>query len=157
MTRLSLGFTQRLEVAWLERAAQLALTGMAPDAIREQLQIMLRPLISVGGDDNYSNRGKLVGMLMRVWVRPHDNLQAFRDDGLSLLARTPPAEHLPIHWGMLVATYPFFTTIAEAAGRLTTLQGDVMLNQVLRRTYAQFGERTSVRRACQRVFYSIID
>src|SRR5205807_3397044 len=46
-----------------------------------------------------------------------------RDDGLDHFRRLAVDDHLAVHWGMSMAAYPFFGTVAEATGRLIRLQG----------------------------------
>ncbi len=69
MSRPSIGFTQRIELEWLEWTAQMALAGLSEDEIYAELQNRLRPIVSVGGHDNRSNRGKAVGILLKIWVK----------------------------------------------------------------------------------------
>jgi hypothetical protein len=157
MNRLSIGFTQRIDLEWLEWTAQMELAGLSSDEIYEGLQHRLRPIVSVGGHDNRSNRGKVVGILLKIWVKTARELRPFRDEGLAFLAKSPVDCHLPIHWGMIMATYPFFGTVVEAIGRLLHLQGTVTFAQVERRVQEKYGERESIHRATQRVFYGMQD
>ncbi len=157
MSRQSIGFTQRIQLEWLEWTAQMALAGFSDDEIYEELQNRLRPIVSVGGDDNRSNRGKVVGILLKIWVKTAEGLRPFRDEGLELLAQSPPEAHLPIHWGMSLATYPFFGTVVEAVGRLVRLQNAVTFAQIDRRVQEKYGQRESIHRATQRIFYCLHD
>ena len=62
-----------------------------------------------------------------------------------------------VHWCMCMAVYPFFGTVAGAAGRLLRLQGSVGAAQVQRRLREQFGERETVARAARRILRVFID
>ncbi len=157
MSRLAVGFTQRIQLEWLEWTAQMALAGLSESQIRAELQSRLRPIVSVGGDDHKSNRGKTVGILLKIWVNNTNELRPFRDEGLSLLAETPVEEHLAMHWGMSLATYPFFGAVVAAVGRLVELQGGVNFAQVNRRMLEKYGQRISIRRGAQRAYYSLHD
>ena len=157
VSRPSIGFTQRIDLEWLEWTAQMALAGLDEDAIYAELQARLRPMISIGGHDNRSNRGKVVGILLKIWVKVQDEQRPFRDEGLALLAQSPLENHLPMHWGMILATYPFFGTVVDAVGRLLQLQDSVTFAQVERRVQEKYGERESIHRATQRVFYGLRD
>ena len=157
MSRPVIGFTQRIQLEWLEWTAQMALAGLSPDEIHEELQDRLRPIVSVGGDDNRSNRGKVVGNLLKIWVKSVKALRPFRDEGLALLQELPNEQHIALHWGMSMATYPFFGAVVEATGRLSDLQGGVSLAQVHRRVKEQYGQRTSIKRGMERVFYCLHD
>ena len=155
VSRQSIGFTQRIQLEWLEWTAQMALAGLSTEEIYAELQNRLRPIVSVGGHDNRSNRGKAVGILLKIWVKTPRELRPFRDEGLGMLAQIPEEKHLPIHWGMSMATYPFFGTIVDAVGRLLQLQGSVTFAQVGRRVQEKYGQRQSIHRATQRVFYGL--
>lgn len=155
MSRPAIGFTQRIELEWLEWTAQMALAGLSDDDIYAELQNRLRPIVSVDGHDNRSNRGKVVGILLKTWVKTAEELRPFRDEGLEFLAKSPLECHLPIHWGMILATYPFFGVVVDAIGRLLQLQETVTFAQVGRRVKEKYGERESIHRATQRVFYGM--
>lgn len=103
------------------------------------------------------NREKTVSILLKIWVSVSDELRGLRDGGLDLLRQMPANEHLPIHWGMTMAVYPFVSVVAEAVGRLARLQGSVSLSQVQRRLREQFGERETVSRAARRVMRCFVD
>lgn len=157
MTQLAVGFTQRVQLAWLEWAAELAVSKVPPPEAREELQVRLRPLVSVGGDDNRSNRGKVMGILMKTWVTPSSSLTALHADALSLFQVVPKEQHLALHWGMVMATYPYFGTVVDAVGRLLALQETVSITQVARRVEEVYGQRRSIKRGTQRAFYTLYD
>ena len=93
-------------------------------------------------------------VLMHVWVLVPESLVQLRDDGLNLLGGLSGRNRLPLHWGMCVATYPFFRDVAETTGRLLALQGRAALSQIVRRTTESWGSRSTVARATQRVVRS---
>lgn len=157
MSRPSIGFSQRIQLNWLEWAAQLAISGQTEEQIRAELHDRLRTIISVGGSDQGSNRAKAVNIMLKTWATVPDKLLAFRDEGLQLLQQLPQEKHLPIHWGMIAAAYPFFGTVADSVGRLALLQGSVAAAQVQRRVAEQYGERETVARATRRILRCFID
>lgn len=157
MRRPSIGFSQRIQLNWLEWTAQLAISGQAEKQIRDELHDRLRTIISVGGSDQGSNRAKAVNIMLKTWVTVPDELLAFRNEGLQLLQQLPQGEHLPVHWGMIAAAYPFFGTVADSVGRLASLQGTIAAVQVQRRVAEQYGERETVARATRRILRCLID
>jgi hypothetical protein len=84
-------------------------------------------------------------------------LCGFRDEGLDHLRALPIEQHLPIHWGMIMASYPFWGLVAETVGRLLRLQHTAGATQVQRRLREQLGERETVARAARRVLRSFVD
>lgn len=155
MTKLAVGFTQQVQLQWLEWAAQLATSGIPAAQAREELQVRLRPLVSVGGDDNRSNRGKLVGILMKTWLTPPSHLTALHQDALALFTTIPKKDHIALHWGLAMTAYPYFGVVVDAVGRLLALQGTVTLAQVARRVEEVYGQRKSIERGTERVFYTL--
>ncbi len=151
------GFGQRIQLDWLDRTANLLIAGLTRDEIKESLQAFLQDRLSIGSDAKRGNRALTISILLKVWVEVPHGLESLRDEGLDLLKRLPPKDHLVIHWGMVMAVYPFFQALAETVGRLLRLQGTVAASQVQRRMREQFGERSTVERATRRTLRCFID
>ena len=151
------GFSQRIQLEWLEQTAQLLLEGNSREQIHHVLDELLKDKLSVGNTGKFGNRRNTIYILLKVWVSVPQHFQSLRDEGLENLRRLPAGSHLPIHWGMTAASYPFFGTVAEVVGRLLRLQGSVSAAQVQRRLREQLGERETVARAARRVMRAFVD
>jgi hypothetical protein len=151
------GFSQRIQLGWLEQTAILFLAGNSKEEIQTTLQDILQDELSVGSNARWGNRGKSITLLLNIWVSVAPDIEELRDDGLKLFRQTPVSDHLPLHWGMSMAAYPFFGSVAETVGRLLQLQGNVVASQVQRRLREQFGERETVSRAARRILRCFID
>jgi len=151
------GFSQRIQLEWLEKTAQLLLEGNSREQIHSALDELLKDRLSVGNAGKFGNRRNAIYILLKVWVSVPQQLESLRDEGLEHLRRLPLESHLPIHWGMTAASYPFFGTVAEIVGRLLRLQGSVSAAQVQRRLHEQLGERETVSRAGRRVLRAFVD
>jgi hypothetical protein len=152
-----IGFSQRIRLEWLEYTAGLVLAGCTREEVDAALQDLLRDLLSVGGTAERGNREKAITILLRTWVSVPDRLRPLRDEGLHHLRRLPAGEHLPVHWGMTMAAYPFFASVAEVVGRLLRLQGTASAAQIQRRIRERLGERATVARAARRVLRCFVD
>jgi len=152
-----IGFSQRIQLAWLEQTAMLLLAGKNKEDIQAALHDLLQDKLSKDSEARWGNRGKAVTILLNIWVSVPSAIKGLRDNGLELWRILPLQDHLPLHWGMSMAAYPFFGAVAETTGRLLQLQGTVAAPQVQRRLREQFGERETVARAGRRILRSFID
>lgn len=179
------GFSQRIRLEWLERTANLVLAGNDEVSIYSSLQELLQDKLSVdrsvkassaqrraSRDDKAKtthdarrmtqrrmrgNREKVITILMKIWVRPPRDLHPLQREGLNLLSHLSREDHIAVHWGMAMAVYPFWGTVAAHVGRLLRLQGTAAASQVQRRVREQYGERDTVSRAARRVLRSFVD
>lgn len=151
------GFSQRIRLEWLEQTSNLVLAGNSKQAIASALQELLCDKLSVGGEAERGNREKAITILMKIWVTVPSELASLCNSGLDFLQHLPLAEHLAVHWGMVMAVYPFFGHVAGSVGRLLRLQGTAAAAQVQRRVREKYGERDTVSRATRRVLRTLVD
>src|SRR5262249_55347830 len=156
-TPIQIGFSQRVQLDWLEQTAALVLAGQTRDQIETALQECLRDKLSLGGTAQRGNREKAITILLKIWASVPKCLQSLRDDGLDYLRHLPHDDHLALHWGMIMAVYPFFGVVAESVGRLMRLQGTCAAAQIQRRIREQLGERETVARAARRILRCFVD
>jgi hypothetical protein len=159
MTRRTdqIGFSQRVRLEWLEQTANLVLAGNDKTAVHDALQALLKDKVSVGGQARRGNREKIITILLKTWLTVPNELEVLRDEGLDLLKQVPRRDHLAIHWGMVMAVYPFWSGVAVQVGRLLRLQGSEAAAHVQRRVHEKYGERETVSRATRRVLRSYLD
>lgn len=154
-TRPIIGFDRKIRLRWLDATAEWTAQGLATPAVRGQLERFLDG--QVAGEGPHSARGKTMTVLLHVWATVPDEVAPLRDDGLALLRGRGGRERLPLHWGMCLATYPFFRDVATATGRLLALQGTAAQAQIVRRMAESWGERTTATRAVQRIVRSFVE
>lgn len=151
------GFSQRIQLSWLEYTAQLVIAGKSRDEINAALQEHLHDKLSIGHQVQRGNREKAITILLKVWQDLPAALRPLRDEGLEYFQHRPSKEHLALHWGMAMAVYPFFGSVAGVVGKLLRLQDQIGTAQVQRRIREQLGERETVARAARRIYRSFID
>lgn len=152
-----IGFSQRIQLDWLEYTANLVLAGNTKAEIAAELHERLRGKLSVGNEPKRGTRHKAITILTKVWVNVPNERVRLRNQGIDLLQRPSAVERTFVHWCMCMAAYPFFCQVAHQTGRLLRLQEAAGAAQVQRRVRERFGERETVARATRRVLRTFID
>lgn len=155
--RQLIGFSQKIRLEWIEEAATLATTGADSKSIRMSLRNMLKDKLSVGSNAKRGSREKTISILMKIWVTPPRHLLDFHQDALKLFKDSNPSQHVILHWGMSIAVYPFFGTVALHVGRLLRLQRTVRASQVLTRVKEQYGDTESVSTSARKILRTFVD
>ena len=152
-----IGIDRLVRLAWLERTSSLVLAGNTPSDTKAILQNDLCDAFQSGKMAKRGSLDKTITILMKVWLTTPRELAALRAAGLELLKQLPRPDRMVIHWGMVMAVYPFWASVADQVGRLIKLQGSVVASQVQRRMREQYGERETVLRRTRYVLRSFVD
>lgn len=150
-----LGFDRKIALNWLDATLQLTAEGLSPAEIRGRLDVVLEG--QVAGTTHNSARGKTKTVLLHIWVNVPPHITKLRDKAIALALTLAPDQRVALHWGMCIATYPFFLDVATTTGRLLQMQDQVSLAQVQRRIADTWGERSTLTRAVQRVLRNLVD
>ena len=131
----------------MDRVVQMMLAGMTENEIRADLDEYMSTQKKSGG---VGERGrKTYGMAISVlaaWFSPRNDLEAFRNDALSIAKNLSANKWLPLHWSIISASYPFWFNVAKQVGRLFNLQDQITQAQVFGRLKEHYGDRETVAR-----------
>lgn len=151
------GFSQRIRLEWFEKTAKLLAEGKAKKEIESELYNILSKQLHSDGNTKRGSREKAITILLKIWVSSPEHVQPLKEDAITYFRKLPFSDHIILHWGLSMAVYPFFGTMAETVGRLLKLQESFTPAQVLRRIKEQYGERETVTRATKRVLRCFVD
>jgi hypothetical protein len=154
-TKGIIGFDRRIQVEWLDKVAKWASEGLPLISIRERVYQALDGRVSGAVEDGALR--KTFTVLVHVWVSVPEKVVPLRDEGILLLEKARGKERLAVHWGMCMATYPFFSEVARQVGRLSNLQERFTLEQVRRRVVEGWGDTERVRRSVRHIVQTLRD
>lgn len=140
-----IGFDRFIALEW----ATVALKVRAALAAVEELDAVL-DAAALGT----AARKKTRTVLNRLWLEPRPELAGFAERGAMIFKEDSTVPIAALTWGMAIATYPFFGTVAEIVGRLSALQGDCSSAEVHRRMSERYGEREGTYRMTNMVLQS---
>jgi len=152
-----IGLDRILRFDWLETTAALVSAKNDARTIKALLQEDLKGSFESSRTDVRGSIDKTITILLRIWLTSPKILDSLRVDGLDLLKSAGQQHRLAIHWGMVMAVYPFWYGVAIHVGRLLRLQGTAAAAQVQRRIREQYGERETVARRARYVLRSYLD
>jgi hypothetical protein len=152
-----IGYNRTVRLRWLDQVVDLILAGQDEEQIYCTLSDILREQLSISSTAKRGSREKTITLLIKTWLRVPAHLIAFRDEGLELFKSATKSDRLALHWGMTMAVYPFWRSVADATGRLFHLQGTASAGQVQRRMKEVYGEREVVSRSARYVLRAFAD
>ena len=152
-----IGVDRFIRLKWLECTSNLVLAGNDENAVKDELERVLTTAFPSSSPSKRGSLSKTVTILLKTWLRVHRDIYSLRDTGLELLQSVAKTDHYAIHWGMIMAAYPFWGAVAGQTGRLLRIQENVAASQIQRRLREQYGERETVSRTAQRVIQSFVD
>lgn len=152
-----IGLDRLVRLKWLEKTASLCLADNHAETIARILKTDLSEHFQPDESVVRGSIDKAITVLLNVWAKAPRDLEPLRREGIDLLKRLPEKERIAVHWGMIMAVYPFWASVAAQVGRLLRLQGSVAAAQVQRRVREQYGERETVSRRVRYVLRSYVD
>jgi hypothetical protein len=152
-----IGVDRLVRLAWLEKVSSLVLAGNDSKNIKTILQNDFVGSFRSVKTDVRGSLDKTITILLKVWLTAPIEIELLRIEGLELLKRVPRHDHLAIHWGMVMAVYPFWSGVAVQVGRLLRLQNSAASVHVQRRIREQYGERETVSRRTRYILRSYLD
>ncbi|EPF6298686.1 hypothetical protein RFX59_08840 [Acinetobacter baumannii] len=144
------GFDRYVMLDWLDQTAMWVIEGKATKDIHALIDDYLAPYIQ--GD---TSKRKTKNVLSGAWVKSDGVNPQFKAGAQQLYIQANQTEKLVIHYGLMVASYPFFYSLCRILGRLFKLQDDISNEEFYRRVVETHGDRESIKRAAARFLQSL--
>lgn len=152
-----LGIKQTIQIHWMDYTVNMLLAGLSEKDIRNELD---HYLTTQRRKDTSGERGdsalKMIRVMLSAWYSPDPEIIQIRDRALDLARNTPESKWLPLHWGVISASYPLWFNTAKQVGRLFNLQESIKKSQIITRIKEAYGDRESVSRYTRYTLRSFI-
>lgn len=146
----SIGLSRTVRLDWLDAAAGLCLENEPPQEIRRRLFEMLEP-----AQKGAVERERIVDTLMRAWAKAKPEL---KQAGLHLYQQVENREErLWLHYGMILAQYPFFRSCMASIGKIARTEDRVTRPIIKARIAREQGNLGGNERAVERLFVTLVD
>ena len=134
----AVGLSRNIKMQWLNKAVDLFNENLEEAEYKNTLNEYLG--FEIGSAINIRKTREI---LMHLWFYENDETNDVRKMGLSLI-RAYPDYALPIHWCMILITYPVFADICKLIGRISDFQEEITLAQLKKKLFDEWGERTTL-------------
>jgi len=146
----SIGLSRTVRLDWLDAAATLCLENRPHAEIRQELDHLVAP-----AQPGEVERARIVDTLVRIWVKADPSLKA---SALVLYPQLSTREdRLCLHYGLILAQYPFYRLCASILGQISRTQEVVSRKIIKEKVTAELGNLGSIERAVERLFKTWID
>jgi hypothetical protein len=146
------GFLQYVKKDWLDATVAFYQNNQNIDEIRTNLDDLIKTEVPKSEE-----RRKTIDVLTRTWIRIPKKHEKIRNSALEFYDDLEPDERIILHWGMLLLAYPFFRDIVYSIGLSLKIQNNFTSTQLRNRLVSNWGHRTTIIRAIDRIIQSLKD
>lgn len=146
------GFERYVELDWLDQTARWVIDGKPVKEVHDLIDEYLGSSIN-----GATSKRKTKNVLSGAWVKSNAINEVFKAQAKQMFTDSTKEEKLAIHYGLFVASYPFFLSLSKILGRLFKLQDEITNAEFYRRVIETVGDRESIKRAAARYLQSLIE
>lgn len=143
--------SRNIKMQWLNKAIDLLNENLVEAEYKAALNEYLA--FEIGSAINIRKTREI---LMNLWFYQDAETDDIRSLGLSLI-RLYPDYSLPIHWCMMLITYPVFADVCKLIGRISDFQDEITLAQLKQKLFDEWGERTTLYHSTDKMITTMKD
>lgn len=148
----TIGFNRHLEMDWLVQTASWSANGVHGQALKNKIDVLLAPSF-----DSKVAQDKTRNLLFGIWDSESKSVpKAFHADACRLLIEHSEV-NIAIHWGMMLAKYPFFYNVTAQIGKMAKHEGLFIYKQLELRITEVYGDTSTIKRCIQFVVRTLIN
>ena len=131
------GLSKPLKIEWLNETASLILDKNKKEEMKEKLNEYLSFEI-----DSPIVLRKTRELLINTWMTRSENCSELNELALTLYYKRSPV--LPLHWCMLLVSYPIFSDVCALIGKISTIEESFTSTWIREKLNELWGERATV-------------
>lgn len=147
----TVGLSRNIKMQWLNKAVALLYDNLEETEYKSALNEYLG--FEIGSAINIRKTREI---LMHLWFYKDAGTDDIRELALSLI-RAYPDYALPIHWCMMLVTYPVFSDVCKLIGRISDFQEEITLAQLKQKLFDEWGERTTLFHSTDKIITTMKD
>lgn len=134
-----IGMSRNIKFDWLNKVAELYMSGKNEDEIKEELNEFLSFEIK-----SPTNLRKTREILMNIWVKDKENYEEAKNIAINLYNSGKKENMLLAHWCLILLTYPVFADICCVIGKMDRKMFDITNKEIKNNMFDLWGERTTL-------------
>lgn len=142
----TVGLSRSIKLQWLNKTVQMLDEQLPEPEFKKELNEYLSFEIT-----SETVLRKTREILMRIWYYSDPDIDPYRDLGRKLISKHPDYA-MCIHWCIMLLVYPVFTDLSRMVGRTAELQDQIVLTQLKKRLFDEWGERTTLYHSIDKIF-----
>ena len=147
----TVGLSRNIKMQWLNKAVALLYDNLEETEYKSALNEYLG--YEIGSAINIRKTREI---LMHLWFYKDAETDDIRELAFSLI-RAYPDYALPIHWCMMLITYPVFADVCKLIGRISDFQEEITLAQLKQKLFDEWGERTTLFHSTDKIITTMKD
>jgi len=134
-----IGMSRNIKTEWLNKAADLYISGKTVDEIKDDLNEYLSFEIK-----SPTNLRKTREILMNIWARDIEGAEKAKEFAVELFESKIKENMLLAHWCLMVLAYPVFADICSTIGKMDRKMFDISTKEIKNKMFDLWGERSTL-------------
>ncbi|SHG84678.1 hypothetical protein SAMN05216361_3080 [Marisediminitalea aggregata] len=148
----AIGFNRHLEMAWLTQTATFAASEIKGAELKTRISSLLEPAFT-----SQVAMDKTRNLLFGIWNTQTKSVpERFQTKACQLLL-SHSEQSLILHWGLMIAKYPFFYFVVGQIGRIARHDGVFVYSQLEQRVTEAHGDTSTIKRSMQFVVRTLMN
>ena len=148
----AIGFNRHLEMTWLTQTAAWAASGLRGAELKQHIDSLLAPAFT-----SQVAMDKTRNLLFGIWDTQTKSVPTRFSQQACELLLSHSEKSLVLHWGLLIAKYPFFYFVVAQLGRIARHDGVFLYSQLEQRVTEEYGDTSTIKRSMQFVVRTLVN